>query len=229
MTKVVPRRALQFHQFELRLGAQLLVERGKRFVEQENAGPFDQSARQRHALTLAAGKLVDAALAVAIQPQQRQHLLDARGDLTAFDLLLAQTEADIALDGEMREQRVVLEHHVDRPPVRRHGADVLAVEQDAAFARRLEAGQHAQQGRLAAAGRAEQREKLSLRDIQIDVVDGRERAKPLHHTVETHQYRPAGRRVIRHRVPSSEGRTLSGGAGALNRPVDVGKTCGASG
>src|SRR6185437_101027 len=125
----------------------------------------------RDTLFLPAGELVDAAAAVAGQPHQRQHRLDALGNRSAAHLLLAQTETDVLLDVEMRKQRVILEHHVDRPPVRWHRADVLAVEQDAAFARRLESGKHTQQRGLAAAGRAEKRKELAAPYIERQAVD----------------------------------------------------------
>ncbi|MNN60296.1 hypothetical protein D3C81_1754670 [compost metagenome] len=70
----------------------------------------------------------------------------------------------------MREQRVGLEHHVDRPLVGRQVGDVLAVQVDAPRGGPLEAGEQAQQGRLAAAGAAEQGEDLALVDAQRDVV-----------------------------------------------------------
>ena len=41
----------------------------------------------------------------------------------------------------------------------------------AAGVRLLEAGDHAQRRRLARARRAEQREELAVRDVQVDVVD----------------------------------------------------------
>ena len=44
---------LQPHQLELRLAAQLLVKRRKRFVEEENAWPLHQRAREGDALALA--------------------------------------------------------------------------------------------------------------------------------------------------------------------------------
>ena len=50
--------ALQLHQFELRLAAQLLVERRHRLVEQQYARAFDERARQRDALALAARQLL---------------------------------------------------------------------------------------------------------------------------------------------------------------------------
>ena len=34
--------------------------------------------------------------------------------------VLLEPERDISCDGQMREQRVALEHHVDRPAMRRH-------------------------------------------------------------------------------------------------------------
>ena len=79
----------------------------------------------------------------------------------------------------MREERVGLEHHVDRPLVRRHAGERLAVEPDRALGRLLEAGEHAQQRGLAAAGGAEQRVELALVDVERLVVDGDESAEPL--------------------------------------------------
>ena len=71
----------------------------------------------------------------------------------------------------MRKQRVILEHHVHGALVRQHMSDVPAIKQDAAFVRRLETGEHAQKRSLAAAARAQQREKLAGPHIQRDVVD----------------------------------------------------------
>ena len=54
----------------------------------------------------------------------------------------------------------------------RHAGHVLAVDQDAAAIGRLEAGQQAQQGGLAAARAAQQREKLAALDLEIDACHG---------------------------------------------------------
>ena len=70
--------------------------------------------------------------------------------------------------------------------------DVLAVEQDAALVRRLEAGEQAQQRGLAAAGRAEQREELALEDVERQAVDRGDAAEALADGLEPHQ-RPRGR------------------------------------
>ena len=84
------------------------------------------------------------------------------------------------LDGQVREQGVGLEDGVDRAPVGRGGGQVLAVEQDLAAGGGLEAGDEAQGGGLAAAGRAEDREELAGADLEVDAVDRGEVAELLH-------------------------------------------------
>ena len=77
----------------------------------------------------------------------------------------------------MREQRIALEHHIDRTPMRRHRREIDAVEQDAAGARPLEAGDQSQQRGLAAAGGSEQRKKLA-RDRCRATAGRRRRSSP---------------------------------------------------
>ena len=82
--------------------------------------------------------------------------------------------------------------------------DILAVEQDAALARPLEAGEHPQQRGLAAARRPEQREELALENVEGQPLDGDEAAKALAHRLEPHQrprlrIEPRSERCIPHR------------------------------
>ena len=58
-----------------------------------------------------------------------------------------------------------------------------AVELDRAGVWRLEAGDQAQQRRLAAAGGAEERDELAALDAELRVVDGLDRAEPLRDAV----------------------------------------------
>ena len=51
----------------------------------------------------------------------------------------------------------------------------LAVDADLARADRFEPGDHAQQRRLAAAGRADEHHELAVLDFEVDVLDGRYR------------------------------------------------------
>ena len=86
--------------------------------------------------------------------------------------VLLEAEGDVVRHRHVREQRVGLEHHVGRPLPGRHRRHVLAVDQDPAGGRRLEAGEHPQQRGLAAARRAQQGEELALVDVEADIVDG---------------------------------------------------------
>ena len=54
--------AMQPHQLSLHAHAQMRIERTERFVKQEHLRLDGKRARQRYALTLAAGKLVDGAI-----------------------------------------------------------------------------------------------------------------------------------------------------------------------
>src|SRR5262249_27051003 len=86
-----------------------------------------------------------------------------------------------------REQRVALEHHVDRPPIGRHRRDILPIEQDASRVRRLKSGEEAQQRGLAAAGGTEQREKLAEKNVERDLFDRGRAAESLAHAIEAHE------------------------------------------
>jgi hypothetical protein len=79
----------------------------------------------------------------------------------------------------VRPQRIVLEHHADVPLVRRQIVDAAPAEVDVAGIRRVEAGQEAQQRRLAASRRPEEREQLPGPDLERDGVDGGDGREPL--------------------------------------------------
>ncbi|POM19232.1 hypothetical protein CSX04_00610 [Burkholderia cepacia] len=120
------------------------------------------------------------ALRVLAHLHERERVGHAFPDLVLRRAFLLQAERDVRFDRHVREQRVRLEHHVDRAAVRRQRREVLAVDEDLAGGGRLEPGEHAQQRRLAAARAAEQREQLVLRDRQVHVVDSRAVAEFLH-------------------------------------------------
>ena len=126
----------------------------------------------------------------AAQPlelDEGEHLLDARLDRRTRHPVLMQAESDVSGDGEMRKQRVALEHHVDGTAVRRNRRKVLAGEQHLPLVGRLEAGEHAQQRGLAAAGGAEQREELAGIDVEAEPIDRGNAGKALRDGGEPHQ------------------------------------------
>ena len=67
-------------------------------------------------------------LAEAAELDELERLADARADLVLGDLLALEAEGDVALDAQVREQRVGLEDRVDVALVRRVVGDVVAAE-----------------------------------------------------------------------------------------------------
>jgi hypothetical protein len=80
----------------------------------------------------------------------------------------AEAELDVLPHVEMREQRVVLEHHAEAAPRRRHVGDVLALDDDAPTIGRLESGEQPQHRGLPAARGPQQRDDLAARDVECD-------------------------------------------------------------
>ncbi|ESQ67962.1 hypothetical protein PA15_0306525 [Pseudomonas aeruginosa HB15] len=178
---------LQVDQFDLHFFAQLGVQRRQRFVEQQQARPVDQRAGDRHALALAAGKLCRHAPALVRQAHVLQGLFDAGVDLALRHSGHLQREGDVLRHAHVREQRVALEHRMHRALLRLDAGEVLAVEADLAAVRLVEAGEHAQEGGLAAPGRAEEGEEFAGVDRQADIVDGGEVAEAAGHVADLEQ------------------------------------------
>ena len=163
-----PRLLLEALQLALHLLAQLQVEGRKRLVEQQHAGLGRQRTGQRHALLLAARELGGPAAGKPLEPHHGQGLGNPDADLRRRPLAHLEPEGDILRDVQMGKQRIALEHRIDRPLLRREGGHILRADADAARRRRLEAGDEAKQGRLAAARGAQQGEELVVADRHAD-------------------------------------------------------------
>ena len=164
-------RLLQIGELELHLRAQFGVERGQRFVEEQHLRPHDEATRQRDALALAARHLVGHPVFEAAELYQLKRFGNAILDLAAAHARDLEAVGDIVGDAHVRKDGIALEHHVHRPLVWRDTGHILPVDQDMALGRQFEAGDHAQQRRLAAARRAEQHEELACHDVEADVID----------------------------------------------------------
>ncbi len=158
-------------QLDLHLLAQLQVECAERLVEQEDGRPVDERPGERDPLGLPTRDLGRLAALEARQFDELEHVGDALLDLGVVDVGAAKTERDVLVDRQVREEGVVLEDRVDVPLVGRQPGDVLALELDEARCRGLEPADHPEGGRLAAAGRSEEREELAGLDLEVDVID----------------------------------------------------------
>ena len=162
-----PERPQQAVQFAAQPVAQRRIERGQRFVQQQDARPDRDRARQRHALALAAGELIDATVLQPGDVGQRDQFGHARCALLVSYAADLEAIADIVGHAHVGKQRVGLEHHADIAPLDRHWRHVLAVEQHpAASVGQFEAGDDAQHGGLAAAGGTEQHQRFAAADIE---------------------------------------------------------------
>jgi len=134
--------------------AQVGVEAGEGFVEQQQVGARCQRAGQRDALLLAAGEFVRIAIGQAVEADQRQRLKHARRARAAVQAV--QAESDVVGDRKVGEQRQVLEHEAQAALLRRQRQRIAAAQPKLAGIGGVEAGDGAQQGGLAAAAGAQQ-------------------------------------------------------------------------
>ena len=108
-----------------------------------------------------------------------------RWSISAFGApLQLQREGHVVGDGHVRVERVVLEHHGDVALLRRQVVDHPLADADLARGDVLEPGDHAQQRRLAAAGRADEDDELAVLDVDRDAVQDRRRAEGLAHVAD---------------------------------------------
>jgi hypothetical protein len=153
------------------LHPQLGVEVRERLVEQEGCGLAHQRAAHRDALPLAARELARRALEQRREREQLRHARDALRALSRGHAAHLQREGQVLAHREVRVERVVLEHHRDVALLRRERAHVPAADADRAARRRLEAGQQAQHGGLAAARGPHQCHQLAVRDLEREVAE----------------------------------------------------------
>lgn len=158
------------------------VQRGVGLVHQEHLGVAGQRPGQPDPLLHAARELAGqrvGAVAEADLLQRPLRLLPAGAGVDAADL---QPVLGVLRDGAVRQQREVLEHHRD-PLVAQgpqvggaEGAEIAAVDGDAARGRLDEPVQQPDQGRLARPGQTHDHEQLAVGDVEGHVVHGERRA-----------------------------------------------------
>ena len=151
------------------LHAQLCVKVRERLVKQEHGRLDAQRARQRDALLLATGKALGQAVCILVHVHQLHELIGLLPDLFLRELAVLEAELDILADGHMREDRIVLEHHADVALGRIQIIDQRIVEIEFATLDGVEARDHAQQSRLAAARRTKQRKELALFNLKAQI------------------------------------------------------------
>jgi len=146
--------------------AQAGVERRQRLVQQEDVRLRSERAGERDPLLLPAGER----LRVPVAHPREADEVEQSSDATARVCHVGEVEpvGDVLADAHVREQRVLLEHDADVARLGRDARDVRPAEPHGARGRLLEAGDEPEGGRLPAARRADEREELPVRDVEVD-------------------------------------------------------------
>ena len=169
--------ALQLADFRAGLVAQLGVQIGQRFIEQQHRRRMHDRPRHRHALLLPARQLLRRPVAERAQPDHGQGLGDPRFDLGVGAAADAQREGHVLEHRQMRPNGIGLEHHADIAVIGLHNdpgfgiEDHHVVDRNEPGFRRFQPRDAAQRRGLAAAGGTEQRHQLPLRDLEADAID----------------------------------------------------------
>ena len=187
----VDRRGLQTLVQFLDLGAhrdaQLGVEVGQRLVEQEHLRVAHDGAAHGDALALAARQLPGIALEQRGQRQDFRSALDAGRDFIRACAAQLERKAHIVGDRHVRIERVVLEHHGN---VALFGLDIVdhaVADRNRARGDVFEAGEHPQQGRLAATGGADEHDELAILDRNRHAVQNFKIAERLSHVANLYR------------------------------------------
>ena len=152
-----------------------------RLIEDQEFRVLHQHAHDLDALPLADRELPDLAVGIERKPVNIGHFFEPRRHVLE-QFLAVEPERDILGDGEIVEQREMLEHHADAAGTRfrRSGQDhLLALPAHLAFARLDQAVDGFDQGRFARAVFAQQRMDFLRPDIDIDGIIGEESAVAL--------------------------------------------------
>jgi hypothetical protein len=162
---------VQARQFDPGLAAQGRIQVGQRLVEQEDLGFAHDGAPDRDALALAARQRLGPALEQVADLKDLGRAPHPLRDLGTRRPGQLEREAHVLGHRHVRVQRIALEHHGDAAPGR---LDVVA-DPSADFHRAgtdvFQAGDDAQQGRLAAARGTDQHHELAVGNVQVDALD----------------------------------------------------------
>ena len=154
---------------DLRLRKDMQIELKR--IQQQDLGPVHQRPGDGHPLLLAAGQLGDFPVLKALQTHHAQHFRHALLDFLGRHLGDPQAKGDILKHVQMREQRILLEHRVDLPLMRRDIINPHTVKGDVSRRGRRETADNPQRCGLSTAAGAQKCEEFRIVDIQIDVIE----------------------------------------------------------
>src|SRR5439155_22530852 len=183
--------------------------------EEEETGRGGEGPREGHPLLLASGELSGVLSALVGQPHHVEELPHPPGHLGPGRPAARKPVGDVLRDGEVREERVGLEDDAEVALRGRERRDVAPSLLDAPLRLQVEAGDGAEEGRLAAPGRSDEADELAVGDLERDAVEGGERPEALRQALDAQVGSGRGSREgFRHRDTRPRGR----GSATSSRP-----------
>jgi acyl-CoA thioesterase-1 len=150
------------------------VEVSRRLVGEQEQWRAGDSPRHGHALLLTAGELRRIVLHPMQHPDAVQCLLDAAPALIGRHVAVGERQLDVLVHGEIADQieRLKDEANLSIPHARsfrcREFRHRVPIERVLPVRRRVEQSQNGEQRRLAAPGRAGDRDVLPTSDVEMD-------------------------------------------------------------
>ena len=168
--------AVQVFQLFLHLLTQFEIERSQGFIEQQHTRLVHQRTRQCNALSLPTRQFAGAAPAKPSQGNQLQCLFSTAVALGFTHAAYHQAIGNIVDYVQVREQGVVLEHRIHVAPKWRHTLGGFAEDFYVTCGRLFETRDESQTGSFARTGGPEHGKKLAFHNLEINLVDGFDRA-----------------------------------------------------
>jgi hypothetical protein len=159
--------------------AKISVEGGERLIEKKKLRAIDERACKRDALLLAAAETSGPRSGVILHFDHAESGVDTRGNFCGEGIGDAKAITDVVRDGEMREERVMLEDGVDAALVGRKRVEASAAHPDFAGGRLFETGDEAEKRGLSGTAFAKKGEELAGRNLQGNILENLARTKLL--------------------------------------------------
>ena len=150
------------------LGSKRRIQIGERLVEEKKLGSPHDRAAHRDALPLPTRQLARQSLHQFLEAEQGARLCHPRIDFGGRGFPELQTEGEILFHGEMRVERVALEHHRDVSVFRRQRRYVSLGNFHGSRVYLFEPGDDAKERGFAATARTHEHAKLAARQRHVD-------------------------------------------------------------
>jgi len=150
-------------------GTKLCIKVGQRFVKKEDLRLTDDSTSERDTLFLTAGQSLRSSVKEVGNIKYSCGLFDSPFDFFLRSFSKFETERHIFVNGHMRIQSVVLEHHRYISVLRRDVVYELIAYKQFAVCDFFKSRDHSKGGRLSAARRANKNYKFLVLDLKAEI------------------------------------------------------------